>query len=316
MASQTIEALGPIDVPEPTENGRLPPEAVARSRAAAVFLPFTLIVVIASWFAYLFLAATAWARYGAGALLLVPTVGLYLFSWLSFYRHELWHRYFPRLDNWAWYNFVSYLQFSNPHVYRAAHPTHHRYVHTPDDIEFFSENWRTDRRRRKRQFILEFFFGNAAWELLTFWRLRRAGKVTLKAGLWTLPKRLGIVLALFFLIDRIEPGAGPYFFAVYAVTIWLGALMSRHVQWIEHLGIVSDGSLAERNLLTRNLSSSTFSGRLFNTLYHDDAKEHVFHHTEPKLNSRGLVGLSLPPGAQTITLSEYPRILWNYYRSL
>jgi hypothetical protein len=92
--------------------------------------------------------------------------------------------------------------------------------------------------------------------------------------------------------------------------------MNRHVQWIEHLGILSDGSLAERNLLTRNLSSATLGGRLFNFIFHYDAQEHVFHHTEPRINSRGAPDLTLPPGAQTITLGEYPRLLWSHYRSL
>jgi hypothetical protein len=314
MSGLTAEL--PVDVPDPTDNGRLSEEAAQRIRESSAFLPFGLAAVICLWCAYLVFAALLWSRRGAWSLLLVPTVGAYLFSWLAFYRHELWHRYFPFIDNGAWYNFVSYLLFSDPQVYRAAHSLHHRYVHTPDDIEFFCRDWLTDRRRRKRQFILELLFGNAAWELSTFWRLRRQGRATSKAHLHSVVKRLIVFLGLMSLAESLEPGAGWFFASLSTVSIWFGALMNRHVQWIEHLGIVSDGSLAERNLLTRNLSSSTFFGWLFNTLYHDDAKEHVFHHTEPKLNSRGLAGLSLPPGAQTITLGEYPRMLWSFYRSL
>jgi hypothetical protein len=47
----------------------------------------------------------------------------------------------------------------------------------------------------------------------------------------------------------IQPGGRWLFFWTYILTIWLGAVMIRQLQWVEHLGIVSNGSLAERNLL-------------------------------------------------------------------
>jgi len=316
MASLTGEALAPLDVPEPTENGRLSQEAIQQIREAAIFLPFRLAAVSFLWCAYLFSASLWWAQYSSFAVLLVPTVGAYLFSGLAFYRHELWHRYFPKINNTAWYDFVSYLLFSDPQVYRAAHASHHKFVHTPDDLEFFCQDWVTDRHRRKRQFILELLFGNVAWELSSFGRLRQRGQATLRARLVAFAKQLAIFAFLLVLVAWMQPGAGRFFFATCALTIWCGAVMSRHVQWIEHLGIVSDGSLAGRNLLTRNLCSDTVLGWLFNVLSHHDAREHVFHHTEPKLNSRGLAGLQLPPDARTIALSEYPRILWSYCRNL
>lgn len=315
MSCLTVEARSP-DVPEPTGNGKLPQEAARRIQEASAFLPFCLAAAICLWCAYLIIAALLGSRQGVWSLVLVPTAGAYLFSWLAFYRHELWHQYFPAINNGAWYDFVSHLLFSDPQVYRATHSLHHRYVHTPDDVEFFCENWQTDRRRRKRQFILELLFGNAAWELSTFWRLRKQGRATLRAFFNALAKRLAVFLGLTALVEMMEPGAGWFFLGLSTGSIWFGAVMNRHVQWIEHLGVLSDGQLAERNLLTRNLSSATLAGKLFNWLYHHDAEEHVFHHTEPKINSRGASGLTLPPGARTITLGEYPRILWSYYRSL
>lgn len=68
------------------------------------------------------------------------------------------------------------------------------------------------------------------------------------------------------------------------------------------------------NLLTRNLSSATWAGWLFNLVNHDDAREHVYHHTEPRLNSRGVPGLELPTGSSSVTFGEYLRLLRDYRR--
>ena len=316
MLSARPEALDAVDVPEPTENGRVPEGAVMRVREAAARLPFSLVAVILLWIIYLLSVTVLWARHGPLALLLVPTVGTYLFSWLGFYRHELWHNYFPRIHNPTWFNFVSYLMWTNPQLYRLVHPTHHKYVHTPDDMEFFCQDWRTDRRRRKRQFILELIYGNIAMQVSHYTRLMKEGRATVQASRNAFAKRLALFLSLLAIAGWIQPGGQWLFFWTYILTIWLGVVMIRQLQWVEHLGIVSDGSLAERNLLTRNLSSDTLLGWLFNFYNHDDAREHVFHHTEPKLNTRGLKGLKLPPGARTVTIQEYLGILATYYRNL
>jgi hypothetical protein len=316
MRMSRREPFEPTDVPEPTEGGRVPMETARRITLAAALLPFSLVAVILLWLGYLLLVPILWSRHGPAALALAPTAGVYLFSWLAYYRHELWHNYFPMIHNPTWFNFVSYLLFQDPQVYRVAHPTHHKFVHTPDDLEFFCQDWRTDRRRRRRQFVLELAFGNIAWHLSTFTRLKKEGRVTMAGSCAALVKRVAILIGLMAVAGWIEPRGRWLFLATYGLTIWLGAIMTRHLQWVEHLGIVSGGSLAERNLLTRNLSSDTVLGWLFNFLNHDDAREHVFHHTEPKLNTRGVRGLQLPPGAERITLGDYVGILRAHYSKL
>jgi fatty acid desaturase len=316
MAGPASEPLGAPDVPEPAESGGLPEEAAQRIRQTSDRLPVNLAAVILLWFIYLLSVPVLWARYGLPALLLIPTAGPYLFSWLVYYRHELWHNYFPGIRNPYWFNIVSYLLFSDPQAYRLAHPSHHKYVHTPDDEEFFCRDWRTDRRGRKRQFILESIFGNIAWQLATFQRFRAEGRATTKATCVALIKRLAILCGLLAVAGWIQPGGWWPCLWTYAASVWLGAVMTRHLQWVEHLGIVSEGSLAERNLLTRNLSTDTALGCLFNFLNHDDAREHVLHHTEPKFNTRGVKGLTLPTGASRITLRDYLHILVTHYRTL
>jgi fatty acid desaturase len=304
------------DVPPPTDNGRLPEEAVLRIRAAARWLPASLAAVVTGWLIYQITLPHLYATYGAPALLLVPTIGVFLFTWLGYYRHELWHNYFTGIRNPLWFNVTSYLLFSDPQVYRIAHPSHHKYVHTPEDLEFFCRHWRTDRRKRRRQFFMELFLGNIAWEGDSLFRLLRDGR----ASKWASRKALAIRFFYLWLLANganwLHPGTKWTFLGTFIFTLWMGSVVTRQNQWLEHLGTVSDGSLAERNLLTRNLPSSTFSGWLFNFMNHSDATEHVFHHTEPQLNSRGLPGLTLPPGSRTVTVRQYLGILMEQIRTL
>jgi Fatty acid desaturase len=287
-------------------------EQDGRTEASAVHL----LAVVGLWLAYLLAVPVLRARHGPAVLFLAPTVGVYLFTWLSYYRHELWHRYFRSLDNETWFDAVSYLVWSDPQVYRTAHPTHHAHVHTPGDIEFFCVDWATDRRRRTRQFLLELCFGNIAWELATLWRLRR-GPGTLRRAAVALALRVALWTGLLGVAAWLLGGRGwHYFVTTSALTIWLGSLMTRHLQWVEHLGVVSAAPLAERNLLARNLPSTTPLAWLFNLVNHDDAREHVLHHTAPHKNSRGLPELTLPPSATTVTIPGYLRILAFHYQDL
>ena len=305
------------DVLEATDNGRVPREARVRIDERTRWPAVRLGIVVLLWFCYVLAVPILWKRHGAVALLLVPTAGVYLFTWLGYYRHELWHRYFPRIDNGRWFNFVSYLLFSDPQVYRLAHVSHHVAIHTPGDWEFFCADWTTDHARRRRQFFAELLLGNIAWELTCFWRLWKArGATVLRSGLAAAAKRVALLGVVTLTCGLIEPGSPGLCLISYALTVWAGSVMTRQNQWIEHLGIVSDGGLAERNLLSRNLSSATWAGWLVNVLNHQDAREHVFHHTEPRVNSRGVSGLSLPPGAQAVSLSDYWRLLRRYHRSL
>lgn len=305
------------DVPPPTDNGRIPAHLVPAIRASSHTLRYRLFALMSVWFAYVLAMPWLIIHTSGAAALLIPTLGVFLVSFLGYYRHELWHNYFPGLYNPTWFNFVSYMLFSDPAVYRIAHPAHHKYVHTTQDIEFFCEDYETDRPRRKRQFVLELIFGNMAWELTCLHRLFRENKYTRWGSRACLAKRAALFFTLHTICRALVPGSGWLFFWCYLTTIWTGSVVTRHNQWIEHLGIVANGaSIAERNLLTRNVRSGTLSGWLFNFMNHDDATEHVFHHTEPQLNTRGFAGLELPPGARTVTLSEYAGLLVDHYRSL
>lgn len=295
--------------------GRLNASESARARDLSRHLPPALYAVILAWLAYLLITPWLWSAIGPLALLAVPTAGLFLFSWLGYYLHELWHNYFPGINNRYWYNVVSYLLFADPQVYRAAHASHHKFVHTVDDLEFFCEDWLTDRKKRRRQFYAELLFGTAAWQAEASGRLLKAGKITQSAAFASICVRLAIVVAWFGMLWLFAPGLIVYTFLVWIATAWLGALLARHNQWVEHLGILSRGDIIERNALTRNLAPSGLASRLFILYTHADPAEHIYHHTDGRVATRNL-GFGLQPDATTITLGQYFRLLRDYGRSL
>jgi len=244
-------------------------------------------------------------------------VGGYVHCWLGYYRHELWHNYFPGLDNPRMFDLVSSVMFSDPQIYRVCHPAHHKYIHSSKDLEFFCANYNQDRKKRRRQFLLELVFGNMAWELDALVRLKREGKACKWKGRRALMNRLAILVPAIALAGWLKPGAGPFVLLTFALTSWLSAVVTRQNQWIEHLGLQEDGApLAERDLLTRNLKIDGLLSWLFNFYNHNDAREHTLHHTIPRWNSRNLPGLALPPGAQFTTLGEHVRRLYTHYTSL
>lgn len=275
------------------------------------------VIVFITWLAYVVLAPLLWLQSPWLALLVIPLIGGYLASWLLYYRHELWHNYFPGLNNERALDLVSYTLMSIPQAYRVCHGSHHKHVHTYEDMEFFCQDYATDRTKRRRQFLLEVFFGNIAWEWSTTFRLARAGKISsrdrIKARIGSLTF-LAIAAGLSYWI---QPGNTLYLLLTFVLTAWLGAVVTRQSQWIEHLGIHANGcSLHERDMLTRNLPSNTTLGWLVNFYTHNDAREHVLHHTEPGQNLRAVDGLSLPKEAHTTTVGEHLWRLWSHYRSL
>jgi hypothetical protein len=103
---------------------------------------------------------------------------------------------------------------------------------------------------------------------------------------------------------------------VFVGTLWLGALMTRHNQWLEHLGILdNDADIQTRNHLTRNLNKNSLLGRFYGFFTHEDSDAHIYHHTDGRIPSRN-TGLPLPEGAVTISVREYVGILAKHYREL
>jgi fatty acid desaturase len=273
--------------------------------------------VVLLWPIFLIAAPLLVSRFGWWMLLVLIPVGTYLIMWVGLLRHEVWHKNFVRIDSRLAFRLLSYIIFLDPHPYLLGHGPHHTFIHTTRDPVLFCEGYEADRRARKRTFILEFIFGNAAWELASLKQLVRSGKVSRRAVLVGLPLRAITLVATAVLAWML---GGKEVLAIYPWTtlavVWSGSQAARHVQWVEHLGILAEGSMEERSLVGRNMTSKTLFGWLFNLLTLQEAWNHTYHHIEPgrPLSSIDNVG----PDASHIVINEkqYARVLWNYWKSL
>jgi hypothetical protein len=275
-----------------------------------------LLGVMGLWLLYLLAIPVLWIRYGNGVMLLMPTVGAFLYTWMAFYAHELLHNYFPGVHNPTWYNLVSYSILADPQVYRVAHAYHHAQTHTAVDAELYLPSWGTSLRTRRSQFVLEFFFGIIVWEL----NLRRAylaaRRIQWAGVIQSTCYHLGFLFVLAYVTESLEYFGWPAFLANYFLTMWFGSVIIRHNQWLEHLGVFCEGTLAHRREHTRNLSTQTLMGKVFAVMTHNESAVHLFHHTEPGQDTRHLAVDALPKDCRLVTPIQYLRILKDYARTL
>lgn len=296
--------------------GGIPPLVIEKSKVNAWATTLALFVTIPLWFLYLTVTSILWLKSIYLAILIILTVGQYLFTWLGYMRHELWHNYFPGIHNHRFFTLVSYLLWTDPQIYALAHITHHRDLHTTKDMEFFCENYSNNRIKRKIVFILELLFGNVAWEIGMMYRLVKRRQLSVRHFIGSAFVRLAYLAAMCVAVDLIYRPAGELLFFVFILTLWIGGIVTRHDQWIEHLGIVSDAPLANRIRMVRNLPDNHWTNRLWNFLNHNDPRGHYFHHAYPQLNMRVVPGQKLPEGIPAITIPQYLSFLWNYFLKL
>jgi fatty acid desaturase len=272
--------------------------------------------VVLFWPLYQVAAPLVVQRLGAWPLLLLVPVGTYLVMWAGLLRHEVWHKNFDRVDPKRAFWLLSYLIFMDPNPYYFGHGQHHTYVHTLKDPVFFCEGYE-DLRTRKRVFILEFLLGNAVWEVMTLKRLLRAGKVSRDEVLGALPYRL---LPLLVTAAATYAAGGTGALALYPLTtlltLWASSQVARHTQWVEHLGILAEGSMKERSLKGRNLTRRTPFGWIFNVLTLNEAWNHTYHHVEPGRPLSSIDKVEPAPDHQVIDGRQYAAILWSYWKSL
>lgn len=272
--------------------------------------------VVLLWPLYLVLSPLAAQRIGLWVSILLVPAGIYLVMWVGLLRHEVWHRNFDRIDPQRAFRLLSYLIFMDPNPYYAFHGPHHTHVHTRKDPVIFCEGYE-DLRTRRRVFVLEFLLGNAVWELMMLKRLMRAGKVTRRQVLGAVPYRLAPLVVTAAATYAV---GGSRALALYPVTtlltVWAGSQAARHTQWIEHLGVVAEGSMTERSLATHNLTRATPFGWLFNVLTLNETWNHTYHHVAPAHPLSSIDEVEPAPDHHVIDGRQYAAILWSYWKSL
>ena len=283
------------------------PTPSARARLACALVGWALVLALLPLAAH---------RCGGWVLLLAPLVGAYFVSWIGMLRHELWHGYVDGVDNRFWYRVTCFALCLDPETYRLSHASHHLHANTDRDMQLYPEGFLRDPRRARFQFVMELMLGNLAWEFATAARLRRKGLLKGTTIVANLPGRLVLpgLLMLFFTLAA--PDAARIAAANFIVMFWSGSLMTRHNQWLQHLGIFATGDDAARDLLTRNLRNRTILERLVNFLNHDDSVAHTYHHTDPKSYARLDPELHPAPNHLQITLPQYLAALAAFCRQL
>lgn len=297
----------PMNSPLPTPPLRTHPVPSARIRLACALVGWPLVLTLVPLAAH---------HFGVWLLLLAPVVGAYFVSWIGMLRHELWHGYVEGVDNRFFYRVTCFALCLDPETYRLSHASHHQHANTDRDMQLYPEGFLRDPRRARFQFAMELLLGNLAWEIATAARLHRKGllkKTTIAANL---PGRLVLpgLLTLFF--TAVVPEAALFAAANFLLMFWAGSVMTRHNQWLQHLGIFATGDPDARDLLTRNLRNQTMLERLINFLNHDDSVAHTFHHTEPKTYARLDPELHPAPHHLQITLPDYFAALAAFCRQL
>lgn len=271
---------------------------------------------LVGWLLILTLLPLAAHRFGGWPLLLAPLLGAYFVSWIGMLRHELWHGYVEGVDNRFFYRVTCFALCLDPETYRLSHASHHQHANTDRDIQLYPEGFLRNPRRARFQFAMELLLGNLAWEIATAARLRRQGLLKGTTLASNLPGRLVLPGLLMLFFATAAPDAGPLAIANFLLMFWSGSVMTRHNQWLQHLGIFASGDPGARDLLTRNLRNRTVLERLVNFLNHDDSVAHTYHHTEPRTYARLEPGLHPAPDHLQITLPEYFAVLAAFCREL
>lgn len=273
--------------------------------------------VVLLWPAFLVVAPLLVGRFGWWTLAAVLPVGTYLVMWVGLLRHEVWHKAYTRIESNGAFRLLSYIIFLDPHPYLLGHGPHHSFVHTTKDPVLFCEGYDSDPRARKRTFITEFIFGNAAWEVGMLRRLVRTGKVSRREVLLGLPLRFitpALAAALAWALGGLE--ALLIFPCTTLLVAFAASQAARHVQWVEHLGIMAEGTMEERSLAGHNITNKTVFGWIFNLLTLQEAWNHTYHHVEPSRPLSSIDKVSPAENHLVIDGKQYARILWNYWQSL
>lgn len=269
---------------------------------------------LALWPLFLVTLPVAWERHPLLGLGYTLFPGVYLFTWLGYLMHESWHRYVPGLPHALLFRLYAWMLLTDPQVYRIAHASHHRDVNSYGDLELYPFGRIEPAWRRRVYHLLQVLMGGAFSMPMVgvglarhpvYRRHYRPREALVSALVW------GVLLALVATTGAALSGAGLWpVLGMLALVYWLGGLVAHHSQLVQHGNLIVEGDLDHRNVASRNLASDGFGARLFLFLTHQDAREHVVHHTRTGLYNRPFPGrVPLPDGAVRIQLRDYARIL-------
>lgn len=288
--------------------------------ARSSFVQVLLFLYLLAWIAALLIAPALWIYHPAVGILFAVTVGLHINTQLGFFYHELWHQAFFKTPkyNRLFFWVVSFYHLSGPQVYGIAHATHHKNVHTFDDLEFWPVKNNTTVTRARIALIFEILFGIIAWSLRTMPVICKHPRYSRRSGLLFFGGWIVMFVGLMFVSHMIYGNQWWYAAISYWLHLLLFAVALRMLQFLEHLGITApDLDYQTRTKLTRNVKCSGLLNRLWHKLTINETAEHTLHHMKAGIPYRRYAPLSPPePSApvRTVSATDLPHIIWNYWK--
>lgn len=297
-------------------HGPLPYHA-ARSRYSQTLL----LLYISAWPAVILTAPLFWIYNPLAGILYALIVGLHVNTQLGLFYHELWHNGFfksPRANRFFFW-VISFYLISSPQFYGIAHATHHKDIHTFDDLEFWPAKDQRSKTRARIGLIFELFFGIIAWQIRVAPAIYRHKKYS-RIISFTFPIGWLLMFAGLMYASYLFYGNSYWYAALaYGLQLLLFAVSLRLLQFLEHLGITApDLDYKTRNQLTRNAQRHGFLNYLWHKLTLNETADHTLHHIRANIPYRRYMPLSPPAPVdpvRQVSVTDLPHIIWEYWKN-
>ncbi len=292
------------------------PYRPARSRQ----LQALLLIYVLIWPVVLLAAPAIWLYSPWAGLLYALTVGLHVNAQIGFFYHELWHNiYFktPRRNRF-FYWLLSLYQCSDPQIYGIAHATHHKDIHTYNDLEFWPSKKPATATGARVALVFEMIFGVIAWNIHAGRTIRRRPDYSWPAGFGFIFGWVALHALLMGTAYLLYGSAWYYASIAYWTHLLLFGIALRMLQFLEHLGITApELDYQTRTKLTRNTRRRGVLNLLWHKLTINETAEHTLHHERASIPYRRYSPLAPhEPSApvRTVSVTELPAIIRAYWK--
>ncbi len=292
------------------------PYHATRSRYSQTLL----LLYVFAWPAVILTAPLFWIYNPLAGILYALVIGLHVNTQLGLFYHELWHNGFFKSTktNRFFFWVISFYLISSPQFYGIAHASHHKDIHTFDDLEFWPAKEQRSKTRARIGLIFELFFGIIAWQFRVAPAIYKHKKYSRIVSL-TFPIGWVILFTALMYASYLIYGNLYWYAAVaYGLHMMLFAVALRSLQFLEHLGITApELDYTTRAKLTRNTRRCGILNQLWHKLTLNETAEHTLHHLRAGIPYRRY--MPLPPPAPSapvrpVSVTDLPRIIRDYWK--
>ena len=272
-----------------------------------------LVLSIVLWSVYIWILPWVFNINPLLAGFMVLFIGVFLYSWLANYMHDLYHRYLPDFKGGVLFHVFGVFLFMDPQVFKIAHQSHHAKVHTYEDLEFFPLGEIKNKFLNKLCLLLELCFGMLFIILCATYVVRNNKDFSKMKMIRAHMFSIAVYSSLFYL-SYLFLGVGWWEIGLsFVMNLIVCTCFFHHLQLIEHGFVLVDGSFENRSRHTRNLKPNGYFEKVFLFLTHQEPLYHWSHHSAPSNYTRilGVGSREKPIESKDITLLEYFGILKN-----